>query len=125
LPKTGELLDELMNVAKEEQIAIDEDIRDRAVRSALGLSINESSRVFRKVMVLKKRLAEEDLKLVVEEKKNVLRKTDVLEFYELGESLNDVGGLSEMKRWLSARTRAFGEEARAFGLPPPKGLLLL
>jgi SpoVK/Ycf46/Vps4 family AAA+-type ATPase len=63
--------------------------------------------------------------LIVEEKKMLLRKTDVLEFHELGESLADVGGLGEMKRWLNARSAAFGEEAKAFGLPPPKGLLLL
>jgi SpoVK/Ycf46/Vps4 family AAA+-type ATPase len=49
----------------------------------------------------------------------------VLEFHELGESLADVGGLNELKRWLGARTRAFGDDARSFGLPPPKGLLLL
>ncbi|MCK6550676.1 AAA family ATPase [Myxococcota bacterium] len=125
LPKTSELLEELQRVARLEKLAIGDDIADRAVRSALGLSLNEAHRVFRKVLVLKKGLEEEHLKLIVEEKKNVLRKTDVLEFHELGESLQDVGGLGEMKRWLGARTSAFGPEAREFGLPPPKGLLLL
>lgn len=125
LPKNAELLEELNRVARLEKIEIDPEIADHAVRSALGLSLNEASRVFRKVLVLKKGLTEADLKLVVEEKKSVLRKTDVLEFHELGESLQDVGGLGEMKRWLGVRTAAFGEEARAFGLPPPKGLLLL
>lgn len=125
LPKTSELLEELERVSRIEKVALGDEIADRAVRSALGLSLNEAHRVFRKVLVLKKGLREEDLKLIVEEKKNVLRRTDVLEFHELGESLQDVGGLGEMKRWLAARTAAFGPEARAFGLPPPKGLLLL
>jgi len=49
----------------------------------------------------------------------------VLEFHELGEGLGDVGGLGELKRWLGSRSKAFGEDARAFGLPAPKGLLLL
>jgi SpoVK/Ycf46/Vps4 family AAA+-type ATPase len=125
LPKQNELDEELIKVARLERIDIDPEVADRAVRSALGLSLNEASRVFRKVLVLKKGLTEADLKLIVEEKKNVLRKTDVLEFHELGTSLSDVGGLGEMKRWLAARTEAFGDDARDFGLPPPKGLLLL
>jgi SpoVK/Ycf46/Vps4 family AAA+-type ATPase len=125
LPRPDDLMAELEKVARSEKIRLNPDVAERAVRSALGLGLNEAARVFRKVMVLKKGLADEDLKLVVEEKKNILRKTDVLEFHELGESLGDVGGLGEMKRWLQARSRAFGAEARAFGLPPPKGLLLL
>ena len=116
---------ELQRVAESEKRTVDGDVAERAVRSALGLSLNQANRVFRKVMVLKKGLADEDLKLVVEEKKAILRKTEVLEFHELSEGLREVGGLGEMKRWLQARSRAFGEDARQFGLPPPKGLLLL
>ena len=125
LPRTDELLDELHRVAESEQRTVEESVAERGVRSALGLSLNEAGRVFRKVIVLKKGLQEADLKLIVEEKKAILRKSEVLEFHELSDGLNEVGGLGEMKRWLQARSRAFGEQARAFGLPSPKGLLLL
>ncbi|MEM7674949.1 MAG: AAA family ATPase [Myxococcota bacterium] len=125
LPRADELLRELTKVAESEKRAIDPDVAERAVRSALGLALNEAHRVFRKVIVLKKGLTDQDLKLVVEEKKAILRRTEVLEFHELGDGLGQVGGLGELKRWLQARSRAFGEQARAFGLPPPKGLLLL
>lgn len=125
LPKAWEIAEVLDEVLRAEKVELDPEIRDKAIRSALGLSQNQATRVFRKVIVLRKGLGEEDLKLIVEEKKSVLRRTDVLEFHELGETLDDVGGLGEMKRWLGARTAAFGEEAQKFGLPPPKGLLLL
>jgi AAA+ superfamily predicted ATPase len=125
LPKPPELQQELERVAASEKIELDPAVAERAVRSALGLGLSEAGRVFRKVMVLRKGLTEVDLRMVVEEKKNVLRKTDVLEFNELSEGLEQVGGLGELKRWLEARLEAFGEEARSFGLPPPKGLLLL
>ena len=125
LPRHEELSVELEKVARSEKITVDPEVADRAVRSALGLSLNEAGRVFRKVMVLRKGLGADDLNLVVEEKKGVLRKTDVLEFHELGESLAEVGGLVDLKRWLRARTKAFGDDARRYGLPPPKGLLLL
>ncbi|MBI2375901.1 MAG: AAA family ATPase [Deltaproteobacteria bacterium] len=125
LPNTEELTEVLREVAESEKVGIEPDVVDRAVRSALGLAVNQATRVFRKVMVLRKGLTGDDLGLIVEEKKNVLRTTEVLEFHELGDSLSDVGGLGELKRWLDARTAAFGEDARRFGLPPPKGLLLL
>ena len=125
LPRPDELLTELHRVAESEKKDIEPAVAERAVRSALGLSLNEAGRVFRKVMVLRKGLTEDDLKLVVEEKKAVLRKSEVLEFHELSDGLGEVGGLGEMKRWLHARSRAFGSAARDFGLPPPKGLLLL
>lgn len=125
LPKASEIAESLAGVTRAANVTLDPAITDRAVRSALGLSLNQASRVFKKVLVLRKGLAEDDLKLVVDEKKSILRRTDVLEFHDLGESLKDVGGLGEMKRWLAARTSAFGDEARDFGLPAPKGLLLL
>ena len=125
LPRTDELLSELNRVAESEQRTIEPDVAERAVRSALGLSLNEASRVFRKVMVLRKGLTNDDLNLVVEEKKAILRKSEVLDFHELSDGLDDVGGLGELKRWLAARSRAFGEDARQYGLPAPKGLLLL
>ncbi len=125
LPRADELRAELDRVAESEKRTIDDVVAERAVRSALGLALNEASRVYRKVIVLRKGLTDDDLKLVVEEKKAILRKSEVLEFHELSDGLDEVGGLGEMKRWLQARSRAFGAEARDFGLPAPKGLLLL
>jgi hypothetical protein len=127
LPKAAELEVVLTEVLRSERITVDPVVAERAVRSALGLTESQAMRVFRRVIVLRKGLSEEDLKLIVEEKKAVLRKTDVLEFHELGESLRDVGGLGEPEA-LAARARdqrLRASEARAFGLPPPKGLLLL
>jgi len=37
----------------------------------------------------------------------------------------NVGGLALLKEWLQKRSIAFSDEARAFGLPAPKGILLL
>lgn len=125
LPGPVALLEELSKVARTEKVELSAEVGERAVRSALGLTLNEASRVFRKVMVLRRGLGEDDLNMVVEEKKHILRTSDVLEFHDLGERLADVGGLGDLKRWLDDRSRAFGEEARSFGLPPPKGLLLL
>jgi SpoVK/Ycf46/Vps4 family AAA+-type ATPase len=49
----------------------------------------------------------------------------LLEYYPATETIDQVGGLGVLKDWLRKRTVAFTDEARAFGLPPPKGILLL
>ena len=67
----------------------------------------------------------DDISLILEEKKKSIRKSEVLEYFELDEQLDHVGGLEEVKRWVQSRSRAFDEDARKFGLPAPKGLLLI
>ena len=62
---------------------------------------------------------------IVCEKRRALGRTAALSFHQFDAGLSDVGGLGELKLWLRERRRAFGSEARAFGLPTPRGLLLL
>ena len=59
------------------------------------------------------------------EKQQIIRKSGLLEFYDNSERMDNVGGLDVLKEWLRKRVRAFGDEARAFGLPEPKGILLV
>jgi SpoVK/Ycf46/Vps4 family AAA+-type ATPase len=59
------------------------------------------------------------------EKRQILRKTGVLEYFDQGEAIGDVGGLDALKAWLAKRVNAFGARARDFGLPEPRGLLLV
>jgi len=62
---------------------------------------------------------------VTAEKQQIIRKSGLLEFYASDERLGNVGGLETLKEWLRKRVRAFGEDARKFGLPDPKGILLV
>src|SRR4051794_19988578 len=55
----------------------------------------------------------------------MIRKSGLLEFFNVEQELSHVGGLDELKAWLTGRIGAFSEPARKFGLPAPKGLLLL
>jgi SpoVK/Ycf46/Vps4 family AAA+-type ATPase len=67
----------------------------------------------------------EDISRILDEKRQIIRKTGLLEYYQLTEAMNHVGGLGALKAWLGSRDGAFSERARDFGLPEPKGLLLL
>jgi len=131
LPSFAELaliLDEL--VARVSQtpgvtISMEPATRESLVKAALGLTADEAANVFAKALVLNAHLDEIDIGIVLSEKKQIIRKTGMLEFYEAQEHFSDIGGLGELKSWLDKRSDAFGERAQAFGLPSPRGILLL
>jgi ATP-dependent 26S proteasome regulatory subunit len=101
------------------------DVLDECVRAAQGLTGAEAVRVLRKAWLAAGAFDEGAVAHVLREKQKALRRVPALSFHDAGENLTEVGGLGELKRWLAERRRAFGAEARAFGLPVPRGLLLL
>jgi len=95
-----------------------------AVRAALGLTAAEAVRVLRRACRVAGGLDGKAVQEIVRDKRHALRRTPALSFHDAPADLGHVGGLSELKRWLAERRRAFGDEARRFGLPTPRGLLL-
>ncbi|RMH37869.1 MAG: AAA family ATPase [Nitrospirae bacterium] len=99
--------------------------REKLVQAALGLTASQAQRVFAKAIVTDGVLDDRGIGLVTEEKKQIIRESQALEFYPVTETLNDVGGLGVLKEWLRLRERAFTGEARNYGLPAPKGVALI
>ncbi|TAG67730.1 MAG: AAA family ATPase [Oscillatoriales cyanobacterium] len=99
--------------------------REKLLKAALGLTKDEAEKVYRKAQVSTGRLTEEEVDIVLSEKKQLIRRNGILEFVEEDETLDAVGGLEELKRWLKQRSNAFTERAREYGLPQPKGMLIL
>ncbi len=110
---------------KQVRIDLDETGRERLLQAALGLTLSEAENVFAKIIVKDERLSGEDVNEVFAEKQQIIRKSGLLEYYATNETFAQVGGLGVLKEWLQKRAVAFTEEARAFGLPAPKGVLLL
>jgi SpoVK/Ycf46/Vps4 family AAA+-type ATPase len=92
------------------------------VRSAGGMTWLEAQRAFR--MALAAVGPSEALRQVLSEKRRAMRRSAALELVEPDIRLEDVGGLEVLKGWLQTRVTAFGQEARAFGLPEPRGLMV-
>lgn len=101
------------------------DGREKLLKAALGLTRDEADKVYRKAEVVAGRLTEAEVDIVLSEKKQIIKRNGILEFLEVGETIESVGGLTEMKRWLSQRADAFTERARQYGLPQPKGMMIL
>jgi AAA+ superfamily predicted ATPase len=99
--------------------------REKLVQAALGLTAAQAQRVFAKAIVKDGALDDRDIDLVTEEKKQIIRESEALEFFAASETPGDVGGLGILKEWLRLRERAFTKEARDYGLPAPKGIALI
>ena len=99
--------------------------REKLVQAALGLTAAQARRVFAKAIVRDGNLDDRDIELVTDEKKQIIRENQALEFYAVTETPDDVGGLGILKEWLRLRERAFTKEARDYGLPSPKGIALI
>lgn len=124
----SELLDKIIADVKQfKQVKIDLDDagRERLLQAALGLTLGEAENVFAKIIVKDERLTGDDVSEVFAEKQQIIRKSGLLEYYATDENFSRVGGLTVLKDWLNKRAVAFTSEARDFGLPPPKGILLL
>ena len=99
--------------------------QEKLVQAAVGLTAAQARRVFARAIVRDGVLDDQDIDLVTEEKKQVIRESEALEFYAATETPDHVGGLGILKTWLRMRERAFSREARAYGLPAPKGIALI
>ncbi|MBF2007131.1 MAG: AAA family ATPase [Chlorogloeopsis fritschii C42_A2020_084] len=98
---------------------------DDLVRSCQGLSMERIRRVLARAIATHGELLPEDVDLVLEEKRQTIRQTQILDFYPATEQISDIGGLDNLKDWLLRRGGAFTERARQYGLPHPRGLLLV
>jgi len=131
LPSFGDLLQLLKEIAgvvrrgNKARIELNREQAEHMIKAAQGLTLSEAENAFAKAIAHDGRLDQDDIRLVLDEKRQVIRKSGLLEFVTLEEELSRVGGLDELKGWLTGRVGAFSEPARRFGLPAPKGLLLL
>lgn len=126
LPDLQDLDDVLRGQLSQTQVKrISLEAREKLLKATLGLTKDEAEKVYRKAYVKAGQLTEAEVEIVLSEKKQLIRRNGILEFIEEDETLAAVGGLEELKRWLTQRSDAFTEKARQYGLPQPKGMLIL
>ncbi|MEC4984147.1 MAG: AAA family ATPase [Oscillatoria sp. PMC 1068.18] len=125
LPTAGEIKGEVERLLSATQHSLPEKILAELVRSAQGLSLERIRRVLTRAIAARGELQPEDVELVLEEKRQSIRQTQILDFYPTTEQISDIGGLDNLKDWLLRRGGAFSDRARAYGLPHPRGLLLV
>ncbi|MBF2047489.1 MAG: AAA family ATPase [Leptolyngbya sp. IPPAS B-1204] len=125
LPTLSEIRSELERLLVATNQVSDAKLVDEVARSCQGLSMERIRRVLAKAIAIHGSLQPEDVELILEEKRQTIRQTQILDFYPATERISDIGGLDNLKDWLLRRGGAFSERARQYGLPHPRGLLLV
>ncbi|MDP8256102.1 MAG: AAA family ATPase [Candidatus Alcyoniella australis] len=98
--------------------------RELFFRALLGLTEWEIENVARKIIIETGTFGFTSIDYILEEKRQILRKTEILEFHPPAFSMEQVGGLERFKEWCEIRREGFSEGAQKFGLPRPKGILI-
>ena len=107
------------------QLNLDAPGVDRMAANLRGLTDEEAERAVSQALVTRYALCPQSVSDVLEAKKELLRHSGMLEFIDASDNMADVGGLENLKRWLSQRRGAWEDGARNFGLEPPRGMIIL
>jgi len=123
LPGKEELRTVLDGIIESAQLkGVEGEQRDKILDAASGLTTIEAENAFALSVAESKGVNPE---IVAREKAQAVKKNGILEIVETKESLESIGGLDVLKEWLLKRRHAFSQRAIEYGLPTPKGLLII
>ncbi|AMV21383.1 AAA family ATPase [Planctomyces sp. SH-PL14] len=97
---------------------------EHMVKAVLGLTTREAGKAFARALTGVEEITEEVYPALVREKRHMVQGSDLLEFFDLDESIDSIGGLEALKDWVKQRSEAYSSDARARGISYPKGVLL-
>ena len=125
LPLEKEIIQELDRLIISLNIKIDSQLFENLTRACQGLSLERIRRVLSKIIATYKTIDDNSISVLLSEKKQIISQTEILEYTSVEESIGNLGGLGNLKDWLTKRKKAFGAQAANYGLPTPRGLLLI
>lgn len=127
LPSEEELqtvLDQVSQAYPKIKVNLSEGNKSIFIRTAIGMSEDEARQAFTKCFIGKKSVEASDIDVIYEEKANIIKREGILEFVQNRITVEDIGGLENLKEWLRIRADFFSQEARDYGIKMPKGLLI-
>ena len=95
------------------------------VRNLRGLSRRQAERIILDTICEDRCFDDADIDIVIASKRQMIQRGGLLEHIRTPRNLNEIGGMRRLKKWLRARSLAFGREAEAYGLRAPRGVLML
>lgn len=125
LPIESEINYELKRLIESLNIEIDQQILESLTRACQGLSLERIRRVLSKIIATYKTIDDNSIKLLLNEKKQIISQTEILEYWSVDDTISKIGGVDNLKNWLKKRQTSFGVQAYNYGLPTPRGLLLV
>lgn len=127
LPNVEEIMGTLNSIIEENGLddsSLNYEDKEKLAKAALGLTLQEAENAFSRAIVQNQGINKNALKIIFDEKNQVIKKTGILEFVTSNLSINDIGGLENLKSWLLKRNNSWLDSAQKYNIPAPKGVLI-
>jgi adenylate kinase family enzyme len=130
-PDETELLDLVKRTLRQlnEELRISVELTRKDLNSVIanlrGLSRSQARQIILDTVCDDRQFDAADIASILAHKRQALGGTGLLDYVEAPIDMSQIGGLSRLKEWLAHRQGALGDEAREFGITPPRGVLLL
>ena len=125
LPVKTEINQELTRLIESLNIQVDSELFENLTQACQGLSLERIRRVLSKIIATYKTIDKNSISILLSEKKQIISQTEILEYWSANEKITNIGGVENLKEWLKKRKTSFGIQASNYGLPTPRGLLLI
>ena len=125
LPIESEISQELTRLINSLNIKVDADLFESITQACQGLSLERIRRVLSKIIATHKTIDQNSIDILLSEKKQIISQTEILEYWSANEKITNIGGVENLKDWLKKRKSSFSIQAANYGLPTPRGLLLV
>ena len=124
LPNREDLEQVLQRVANSARVEIGNDLKKKLIDAALGMTVMEADLAFC-LAAVRNNFNTDSPRTIALEKEQIIKKSGLLDYFQVNEELRNVGGMEFLKNWLEKRKQAYDFKAQLWHLPEPKGLLLL
>ena len=125
LPVETEISQELTRLIDSLNIKVNSHLFENLTQACQGLSLERIRRVLSKIIATHKTIDENSISILLTEKKQIISQTEILEYWSVNEKITNIGGVENLKEWLKKRKTSFSIQASNYGLPTPRGLLLV
>jgi len=98
---------------------------DIIIRNLRGLTRRQAEQVIADATTHNQRFDDNDINVIMASKRRMIQSGGLLEYIKTPLTLDEIGGMKNLKKWLQTRKNAFGDDAKEFGLDPPRGVLML
>ena len=126
-PDAHEISQIIRDHAQDHDHRVDEEVINKMTVACRGLREYEITRLLNRGYQRDGAIGVDDVALVIEEKKQIVKKSGILEMVSVTEDLDGIGGLEELKNWLKLKAQVMGDlaEAQKFGVETPKGAMIV
>ena len=127
LPTINERLSIIHSFILDMDIVVEQDTINEIALSFKGLNEFQIKQILNLAYQDGGCIDEDDKLLILREKEQFIKKSGMLEIINFTESIDDIGGLENLKEWLSRKEKVFTnlDKAIKFGVDVPKGIMII